>query len=171
MPDRGGCVATSWRALAPPALRWHLEPGDTLFAQGQAKARLYIVASGVFVVSREGAGGADEGLGRVGPGDYLGEISLLAGEPLRASARALTHGEVYALDREALAPVANANPELAATLERSARQGLGVLDRRAAALAGPEAGPRGSLLEGVRRLLRLRRGGCKGPGAENSPFG
>jgi len=158
-------------ALAPPALRWHLEPGDTLFAQGQAKARLYIVASGVFVVSREGAGGADEGLGRVGPGDYLGEISLLAGEPLRASARALTHGEVYALDREALAPVAKANPELAATLERSARQGLGVLDRRAAALAGPVAGPRGSLLEGVRRLLRLRRGGRKDPGAENSPFG
>ncbi|UAL10181.1 mechanosensitive ion channel family protein [Caulobacter segnis] len=149
--------------LATGAEHLHLEPGETLFVEGQADARLYIIASGVFAVAQTTPGGERDELGRVGPGDYLGEISLLTGEPLKATASALTHAEVYALDREALAPVVTANPELAAALERSARQGLGLIHRRAAALAGPEAGARGSLIEGVRRLLRMRRGPAKRP--------
>jgi small-conductance mechanosensitive channel/CRP-like cAMP-binding protein len=142
--------------LAKSARTLHLDPGDVLFAEGQDDARLFIIASGVFMVARQTPDAQREELGRVGPGDYLGEIALLTGAPLQASASALTHALVYELARDALAPVVVANPDLAAALERSAHRGQARLERQVAILAGLGASGQGQVLAGIRRLLGIK---------------
>ena len=67
-----------------------LEPGDILFAEGAADATLYVVASGVLEMTRPTGTTTALTLGRIGAGEYIGEIGLLTGSPHTATARART---------------------------------------------------------------------------------
>ena len=58
-----------------------LEAGEILFTEGEIDASLYIVADGVIEMSRKRPDGTGEALGRIGVGDYIGEIGLLTGAP------------------------------------------------------------------------------------------
>lgn len=62
------------------------QPGEAIFRAGQPGYNLYLVQSGRVDLVREGAGGAQEKLRSVGPGEVFGELALLTGEPRRASA-------------------------------------------------------------------------------------
>jgi CRP-like cAMP-binding protein len=97
-------------------------------------------------------------LGRIGAGEYIGEIGLLTGSPHTATARARTHCVVYQLRREAIAGLLETNAELAAALDKSVRRGLEQVSRTVAATATGDVGVRGQLLQRIRRFFRADAG-------------
>ena len=97
-------------------------------------------------------------LGRIGAGESIGEIGLLAGSPHAATARARTHCVVYQLRREAIAGLLETNVEVAAALEQSVRRGLELMSRKVAATATGDVGVRGQLVQRIRRFFRSAAG-------------
>ena len=135
-----------------------LEPGETLFAQDATDATLYVVASGVLEMTRATGPTTSLTLGRIGAGEYIGEIGLLTGEPHAATAAARTHCVVYHLRHEAIAGLLETNAEVAAALEKSVRRGLELVSRTVAATATGDVGIRGQLLQRIRRFFRSEAG-------------
>jgi small-conductance mechanosensitive channel/CRP-like cAMP-binding protein len=131
-----------------------LEPGEILFAEGAADATLYVVASGVLEMTRATGTATSLTLGRIGAGEYIGEIGLLTGSPHAATARARTHCVVYQLRREAIAGLLETYAEMAAAFEKSVRRGLELVSRKVAATATGDVGVRGQLLQRIRRFFR-----------------
>jgi putative ABC transport system ATP-binding protein len=70
---------------------------DVLFRQGDEGDFVYVVRSGEIELVRERADGSEEILGRVGEGQYFGELAPLFGIRRSAGARAVTDARVEAL--------------------------------------------------------------------------
>lgn len=115
--------------------------GDALFQQGDFDTNLYIVADGVLEVSRRGDDGALEIGGRIGPGDYIGEIGLVTGASKEVSAVAKTRTVVQILTKETLEPLLKSSPALAQAFEASVKRGYVLLER--GRIARPAADARG----------------------------
>jgi small-conductance mechanosensitive channel len=139
--------------LAGQASMRTLDPDDLLFAQGATERSLFVVVSGVLEVSRTN-GGATTTIGRIGAGDYIGEIGLLTGAPHAGAVKALTHAMVLEVTKANLAPLLAAQPELMRALEASARHGQALVDRSVAASVGQHAVPPGQLLSWIRQYFR-----------------
>ena len=141
--------------LEPQLIAHRLEPDDRLFEQGAVGASIYIVASGVLEVFRQ-ENGVRRPLGRIGPGEYLGEISMMSGKPHPVSAMSLTVGEVLELPRSALERLLNDDAALGEALEKSVKRSADVLDRDDAARIANPLDEGGSLLGQIREFLRRR---------------
>jgi small-conductance mechanosensitive channel/CRP-like cAMP-binding protein len=153
-----GLQAMQLEDLASRLTTRRLEPGEILFAEGAADATLYVVASGVLEMTRATGTTTWLTLGRIGAGEYIGEIGLLTGSPHASTARARTHCVVYQLRREAIAGLLETNAEMAAALEKSVRRGLELMSRTVAATATGDVGARGHLLQRIRRFFRSDAG-------------
>ena len=129
-----------------------LQPGDVLFAQGEADKTLYLIASGVIEIARL-ANDATDTVGFIGAGDYVGEIGLLTGAAHAATAAARTHCVVHRLSHEALTPLLQESPDLIAALDRSARKGLEMLHREVIARSAPKIGGPDQMLVQIREFL------------------
>ncbi len=132
-----------------------LEPGEVLFEQGATDATLYVVASGILEIARVAGMASPETLGRIGAGEYVGEIGLFTGASHAATATAKTHGQIYQLSREAIAPLLSENPGLAAAFDKSVRRGLAILNRDVAVRATPGVGAHGQLLIQILRFFHF----------------
>src|SRR5215207_4692740 len=94
--------------LAEPALsetQRHVRPlrfraGETVVREGDSADRFYIIKQGDVTVTRRDETGRDAVLATLGPGQFFGEMGLLADTPRTASVHAKTELEVLALDRE-----------------------------------------------------------------------
>ena len=86
-------------SLALELRRIELAPGELLWRQGEASGALHLVATGCLTVTASGPGEREVELAKVGPGDVLGELPLLAGGEHAASVRAVEFASVLALDR------------------------------------------------------------------------
>jgi CRP-like cAMP-binding protein len=93
-------------------------------------------------------------LGRIGAGEYIGEMGLLTGSPHTATARARTRCVVYQLGREAIAALLETNAEVAAALARSVQHDIEVVNQKGAAAAAGNTGLGGQLLRRIRRFFR-----------------
>jgi small-conductance mechanosensitive channel/CRP-like cAMP-binding protein len=134
-----------------------LEPGEVLFTEGSEDATLYIVSAGVLSVSRRGKTGGIELIGRIGVGEYIGEISLLTGSAHVASASAVTRCEIYELSGEAISPMLHEDAELASEFEKSVRHGFDLLRRDSAARVTADIGRGGQLLTKIRKFFNGKR--------------
>ncbi|HEX6739604.1 MAG TPA: cyclic nucleotide-binding and patatin-like phospholipase domain-containing protein, partial [Vicinamibacteria bacterium] len=105
-------------------------PGAILLQQGQLSGELHIVRSGAVSVSTgDSLGHADE-LARLGPGQIVGEMSLLTGQPHSATVTAISPTETYVLARDDfLALVAN-SARLAQNISRTLSERLVRTSRR-----------------------------------------
>jgi len=142
------------------ALRVHthlLERGELLFSQGSADCTLYMIASGILEVTKSSDSAGTMTLGRLGAGEYVGEIGLLTGAPHAATAHARTHCSIYQLSREALEPLLAANVKMAATFDKSARRGLALLHRNVAVRATEDVGGGDELLPRILAFFGSRR--------------
>lgn len=95
-----------------------LEPGQALFAEGDAGSSLFFVASGELLVSAKGDTGDPVLLGLLGPGDVAGEISFLSGVPRTATVTARTRTDCLELDRNAITPLVKKHRHVADALSR-----------------------------------------------------
>lgn len=81
-----------------------LRPGTTLIEQGQNMTHMSIIASGEAVVMVDGTQ-----VGTVGPGDVVGELSLIDDAPATATVLFNDGGTVWNLARAGFIPVWDKN--------------------------------------------------------------
>ena len=100
----------------------HLAAGETLFQQGDLSDRAYIVESGlVEVVAKTGE--SEVVLARLGPGEVVGEMGLIAGSGRSATIRALSDSELLVISAEQLRyKLRDADPVVALLLETLLRR-------------------------------------------------
>ena len=99
--------------LAATGRRLNVAAGEKLFAEGDAADRLFVVLSGACrAYRRDGDGGEDVEIARVGPGEAFGELALLDGGARSASVAATEPCELFTLDRGAFLWLVTGSPEL-----------------------------------------------------------
>jgi CRP-like cAMP-binding protein len=105
-------------AIAAKLKKASYDKGDVLVKPDDLLQSLFIVGSGVLSVTRRDDIGEKEWL-RFGPGDYFGEMGLLAGKPATATITAVAPSTVYELTKADLKPILGARSEIAQELSRS----------------------------------------------------
>lgn len=99
-----------WRDVAP---------GQALVSQGQANPPLVYVARGTADIAVDG-----KRVGACAPGDFLGEMSLISGQTATATVTAAEAMRVARFDREGLAQLARAAPEVGRALDSALNRSL-----------------------------------------------
>lgn len=94
VPLFNGMTNRSFEAIAGLASETAFGLGDVLVRQGEPGDRFLIIVSGTARVDRDG-----RTLRELGPGDFLGEISLVDGSPRTATVTALGPIRAYSIDR------------------------------------------------------------------------
>lgn len=95
------------------------DTGEILMRQGQKSPPLIYVATGQIAIEHEGLP-----VGTCGPDDFLGEMSLVTGEGASATVKVAMPARIAVFDREALADLMAAMPELGRAFERRLNKGL-----------------------------------------------
>jgi CRP/FNR family cyclic AMP-dependent transcriptional regulator len=90
-----------------------LKRGATLFAKDDPGNSLYAVISGTVKISVSSPDGRNAILNLVGPGELLGEMSVLDGQPRSADATANTDCEIFVINRRDFLPFVRRQPTLA----------------------------------------------------------
>lgn len=99
-----------WRDIAP---------GQALVTQGQANPPLIYVGRGRADIVVDG-----NRIGQCAPGDFLGEMSLISGQTANATVSAVEPMRVARFDREALAQLSRAAPEVGRALDSALNRSL-----------------------------------------------
>lgn len=95
-----------------------LQPGMVLFAEGDASSRVVLVLNGRAKVSTFSAEGQETVLGYRGPGDVLGELSALDGQPHLATVTIVEPVEALAVTSERFVAALETEPRVALALLR-----------------------------------------------------
>ena len=98
--------------------------GAVLTRQGQTGGLAFVIASGTAEVVR-----GSKRLARLGPGDVVGELSLLDGEPRSATVKALTDLEVLEISAEDLRRLLRKAPSVTRKLLEALSERLREADR------------------------------------------
>ena len=115
-----------WAALLAATETRRFAPGEVVLAEGEHDPALYLLTDGRL----EGPNGVVEPIATVGEGAFFDR------RPRAASVRALTHGEVLRLSRDAFEALAAREPRLARALLLELGR---VLAERARIAGGPGA--------------------------------
>lgn len=86
--------------------------GDYLMQERELGNSMFVIVSGKVSVSVHEPGG-DQVVAELGPGEFVGEMSLITGERRSASVQAKGKVEVVEIGKDALAPALSADPDLA----------------------------------------------------------
>ena len=95
VPLFNGMTDPSFDAIAKLASETDYAVGDELVRQGTPGDSFIIIVNGRAVVERDG-----RRLRELGPGDFLGEISLIDGSPRTATVTALDPVHAFVIGRE-----------------------------------------------------------------------
>lgn len=90
--------------------------GDALFNEGDESDGLYLIQSGSVTVSRM-IGGREVVLFYVAAGNYVGEMSLVSGEPRYATVRAAIATDAVLIDAGRMKDIIARNPEIRSMLD------------------------------------------------------
>jgi CRP/FNR family cyclic AMP-dependent transcriptional regulator len=105
--------------LAETGINRRFGPGAQLMRQGDISDTMYVILSGRVKVERSDSRvGSPLELAELGPGDVVGEMGLLDGEPRSATVTALESTEVMELDDLALAQLVLHYPDVSGGLLR-----------------------------------------------------
>ena len=105
VPDEGNLPAIA------DAARWLCVPGgSTLLEKGEPSDTIYFVLSGLLGAWIGSAGTPDKMVRRLGPGEILGEMGCITGEPRSATVRALRSTELIAVDWRDIERIATTDP-------------------------------------------------------------
>ena len=102
-----------------------VEAGRVLTREGAHGREFMIISEGTAAVSRAG-----HEIARLGPGDFFGELSLVAGIPRTATVTADTDMVVNALNRREFAALLDGSPDLAKKILVGAVRRLADLEDR-----------------------------------------
>jgi CRP-like cAMP-binding protein len=103
-----GCSAQDLRFLAKASDEVSVPAGTTLTTQGEVGREAFVLLAGTADVIRDG-----ELVATLGPGDHVGELSLLDGGPRTATVTATSDVDLLVLSRPAFNGVLDEIPTLA----------------------------------------------------------
>src|SRR5205807_1047259 len=133
--------------------------GDVITKQGNTAHWLYIMAFGDAEVLYEPPSGPPQVLALLRPGQFFGEMALMAGDARTATVVAKTDVECWRLDRGSFQQLLQMRPEIAEEVKRVIGARRGDLERAreafAAAVIDTAAAPRGGVLCRVRGSAAL----------------
>jgi CRP-like cAMP-binding protein len=139
----------------------NIPAGTLLIGDGQPVDSLYLILDGVMSVSVDNSGRSLH-LGRLGKGKWIGDVSLLSGEPLASSGVAAeTPATLLELKHAVFRRLAVERPELANSIVRALIDALAERVRASDALIGSNGGG-GLALEGSERVVSLEAGKDRG---------
>jgi small-conductance mechanosensitive channel/CRP-like cAMP-binding protein len=124
----GGLEPTERELLARVLKTQTFASGEEIIRQGEDGTSLYLVRDGQVGV-RFAVDGAEREVATLGPGEFFGEMSLMTGEPRRATCAAKGDTSCYVIEHEALRRVLTAKPQVAEIVSAA-------LGRRQSALEG-----------------------------------
>ncbi len=129
--------------------------GSLLARQGETGDQLYLIVSGRVVVWLESRGGRQR-LAELGPGDIVGEMSLMTGEPRRATLTASGSLVTYVLAKSDFQDILEQRPELAeAFAQLLAQRNKELTEARDNAPGNRTQHDETAILAHIRRLFRL----------------
>jgi len=96
-----------------------IETGELLATVGKVTPRFYVVRTGSIDVVQPGETGRTTILTAIGPGEFTGEVSMLAGRPSVVSLRVAEAGEVIEVERDALLTLVQTDAELSEIFVRA----------------------------------------------------
>ena len=104
-------------SLASLVERRTLSPNAIIIREGDTNSALYVIVSGAVSVTRRAQGGGpDIELSTLGPGEFVGEMTLLDGAPRSATVRALSETECVVLPRWVFLNMLRRDPEIAVAM-------------------------------------------------------
>lgn len=106
-------------ALLSSMTRVELPRGETLFTEGEAGDRLYVITSGKIKLGRSSVDGRENLLAVLGPGEMFGELSLFDPGPRTATGTAVSDVTLVALGHEDLRAWLSTRPDVAQHLLRA----------------------------------------------------
>lgn len=118
--------------------RLSLEAGEAIFAEGDQAASLFQVEAGAVEVWMASADGRRP-LGRIGAGEFVGEMALFDNRPRMATATALEPTVVLEIPASVLREAINRADPMIVTLVRTLAARLRAMAEAPAAEAGPDA--------------------------------
>jgi CRP-like cAMP-binding protein len=98
--------------LRAKVVRRHFKAGELLLRQGVKAEAVQFLFFGVIQVTHQVQDARELKVGRMGPGDSFGKISLLTGAAASETFTALTSGLLLGLCSEDLQPILESRPEL-----------------------------------------------------------
>lgn len=114
----------------------HFDRGDVICAEGEPGDAMYLIRSGQVIVIK---GGLDSPtvLGHRGPGEIIGEMALLEGQPRSATNIAVERSRLLKIDRAGFQKLVSVNPAISLTIMATLSARLRIADDvRATALEG-----------------------------------
>ncbi len=138
--------------LARAAVERRFGRGEAIIREGDDGHTFYVIVSGEVAVAR----GGNE-IARLSRGAYLGEMSLLTGEPRSATVVATSDVVVLELDRQVFSKHFAENPERAQQLSELLAQRRSELDAVASATGAnaPEGAKANEILRRLKSIFRL----------------
>lgn len=107
-----------------------LPPGTVLFIEGTVSGMVALILSGAIKVSSPGANGNEVVFAVMGPGEVLGELSALDGQPHSATATAVEASEVLEIPAPDFRAYVEAHPQMALLLLKILGNRLRDADRK-----------------------------------------
>jgi CRP-like cAMP-binding protein len=101
-PFFGGLSDASLDLLVSMLVERHIDPGTTIFAEGEPGRSMFIVHAGHLVVSKLGDSGRSIRMSDLGPGDFFGEMTLIEMQDRSATVVAQTATLLYELTARSL---------------------------------------------------------------------
>ena len=108
-----GLPDSALSVLAEKVTTRALKDKESLFAKGDKGDSLFMIGSGWVKIVTEDTQGGELILNKCGPGEAIGEMSLLDEEPRSAGVIALSDAQVLELKRDAFLDILDRNPDVA----------------------------------------------------------
>lgn len=89
------------------------EKGDMIYMAGDRGGKLYVVHSGRVKISRLNANGKEQVIRVIGPGEFMGELSLLSSLPMTDNGEALETSTMCIIEGEKLKELMKKYPSIA----------------------------------------------------------
>lgn len=108
IPIFSECSRRELKAISKLVTPVEVKAGKVLTEQGEPGREFMIIASGTATVSRDG-----KPIAKLGPGDFFGELAVLAGVPRTATVTADTDMVIEALNRQEFSSLLDESPAIA----------------------------------------------------------
>lgn len=144
--------------LAETAELRHYATGETIIRQGDPGDELFIISSGEVQVLVSHEGEPPQEVGKMGPDQFFGEMSLMTGQSRRATIKATKGCELYVVNKAALAPILVSSAELLAVISQTLETRMKALVTHAqqpAKMDQSDAPPEPDLLQRIRNFFSV----------------
>jgi CRP-like cAMP-binding protein len=130
-----------------------LQRGEVLFRAGEAGEQMFVIRSGSVRISLAAAAGVEKTLAILGPGEFVGEMSILTNQPRSATATVEKDAELLVVGVKVLEEMIVHNTEIALRLIRKLAARLESADALIRVLLHRDGRER--IIENLKRLARI----------------